>query len=374
MVVPALIAINLLVFVIMGVLQTAHPEGHAEALTRLWVIGDSGFRFWQPLTSAFLHAGIWHILGNMLFLWVFGPGVEDRLGRLGFAVFYAAGAIGSMGAHALLQPSPAVGASGAIAAVTGAYLVLMPRTRVRCFFLIGGLVMVPAWWLIGFQICWNMLGEMIGINDRVARIAHLGGYAVGAGLAFGLLWSGLLSREPYDLFTAMRQAKRRRDMREAGALATPRPMRAAERSPQATAEADRLAEARAKVSALVRSGSDSDLAAAYSELVERHPADPGATLARDGQCRLAARLLQAGEHALAAEAYRRFIESYPLDPEVDAVRVLLARVRGVHLGRPDDARALLELVLAGDVDDDIKSLAREELDHLGEPEDSGDLT
>ncbi|MEM9558791.1 MAG: rhomboid family intramembrane serine protease [Planctomycetota bacterium] len=361
---PALIALNLVVFIVMGFLASTDTQLHQQTLQDLWVVRGEGFHPWALVTSAFLHAGLWHLLGNMVFLWVFGPGVEDRLGRVAFTVFYVAGAIASAAAHIAWETSPAVGASGAIAAVTGAYLVLMPRTSVRCFFLIGGLVMAPAWWLIGFQIAWNLLGEAIGLNDRVARIAHLAGYAGGISTAFTLLWTGVLAREPYDLFTVLKQAKRRRELRAAATTALPKPVRAA----QAHApEIDRLAEARARVSGLVRTGSADELARAYAELIERYPADAGATLARDGQSRLAARLLQEGRHALAAEAYRRFIDAYPRDAEADAARVLLARVRGVHLGRPDDARPLLETVLAGDAPEDIKALAREELSQWPEP-------
>jgi membrane associated rhomboid family serine protease len=140
---------------------------------------DPGKNVWLAVVvSLFLHASLLHIGGNLLFLWVFGNNVEDTLGKIGFAAFYLAGGIVAAGAHVLVNPDstvPVVGASGAIAAVMGAYLVLFPNVRVRTLFFIT-LVDIPAKWVLGF---WFVLQFFTDPNSGVAWVAHVGGFAFG---------------------------------------------------------------------------------------------------------------------------------------------------------------------------------------------------
>lgn len=142
----------------------------------------SGKNVWlAAVVSMFLHGSVMHIAGNMLFLWVFGNNIEDRLGRVGFALFYLAGGLVATAAHVLVDPSstvPVVGASGAIAAVMGAYLVWYPDAPVRTiviFFFIT-IMDVRAKWLLGF---WFVLQFFTDPNDGVAWMAHVGGFAFG---------------------------------------------------------------------------------------------------------------------------------------------------------------------------------------------------
>lgn len=138
------------------------------------------------VASMFLHGSLWHIGGNLLFLWVFGNNVEDVMGRLAFPVFYLVGGIVGTLAHVALQPDstvPVVGASGAIAAVMGAYLVLFPAARVRTL-VIFLVVDIPAAVLLLF---WFVLQFFTDPNDSVAWAAHVGGFV------FGIL-AGLVAR------------------------------------------------------------------------------------------------------------------------------------------------------------------------------------
>lgn len=133
------------------------------------------------LTSMFLHGSVMHLAGNMLFLWVFGNNIEDRLGKLGFALFYVAGGIAATGGHVLVDADstvPVVGASGAIAAVMGAYLVWFPDVPVRTlviFFFIT-VMDVRAKWLLGV---WFLFQFFTDPNDGVAWVAHVGGFVFG---------------------------------------------------------------------------------------------------------------------------------------------------------------------------------------------------
>lgn len=144
------------------------------------------------ITSTFLHAGWLHILGNMLFLWVFGDNVERRLGHGGFLLFYLAAGIAATLVQGLIEPSsivPVLGASGAIAGVLGAYLICFPRSTIRVvipfFPLIFIPLPIPAFIMIGVWFAQNFLAGLASVNGAaqvdqgVAFFAHIGGFVFG---------------------------------------------------------------------------------------------------------------------------------------------------------------------------------------------------
>ncbi|GAB4581438.1 MAG: rhomboid family intramembrane serine protease [Anaerolineales bacterium] len=145
------------------------------------------------LTSMFMHAGLAHIGGNMLYLWIFGDNVEDAMGHGRFLFFYLIGGITASVAHILTNPGsqiPTVGASGAIAAVLGAYLVLYPQSRVVTLIFLGyfvRLAMVPAIFVLGLWFVLQLFQGvlMLGMGDvgGVAFWAHIGGFVAGVVLA-----------------------------------------------------------------------------------------------------------------------------------------------------------------------------------------------
>jgi membrane associated rhomboid family serine protease len=137
------------------------------------------------LTSMFLHGSLIHIGFNMLFLWIFGNNIEDVMGKLGYVVFYLAGGVVATLAHVVVEPDstvPLVGASGAIAAVMGAYLVLFPTARVRTlvFMIFIVFVELPAMVVLGV---WFVLQFFTDPNDSVAWVAHVGGFGFGVAVA-----------------------------------------------------------------------------------------------------------------------------------------------------------------------------------------------
>lgn len=137
------------------------------------------------VTACFLHGGIMHLGGNMLYLWIFGNNIEDVLGPLRFIVFYLVGGVLANLAHVISEPSstlPMIGASGAIAAVLGAYLVLFPRAKIVVllwFFFIVQFIKVPA--VIVLAI-WFLLQVLSLGGEGVAWMAHIGGFVVGMAL------------------------------------------------------------------------------------------------------------------------------------------------------------------------------------------------
>lgn len=162
---------------------------NAEVPARIpaWFAGRVSFQlaFGPLLTSMFLHGGLAHIAGNMLFLWIFGDNVEDYFGHLPYLLFYLGCGIAAGGLHILFNlnsPLPAVGASGAISGVMGAYLILFPHARVLTLILIF-LVPIPAFIILGYWFLIQFLAGISGLGAAatggVALWAHIGGFLAG---------------------------------------------------------------------------------------------------------------------------------------------------------------------------------------------------
>ena len=139
------------------------------------------------VTSMFLHGGFMHLIGNMLYLWIFGDNVEDSMGHTRFVLFYLLSGIAGAMAHAVAAPEsvvPTIGASGAISGVLGAYLVLHPRAQVLVLIFFRFPVTLPAWIVLGSWIglqLFNAAMETGGSGGGgVAWLAHVGGFAAGA--------------------------------------------------------------------------------------------------------------------------------------------------------------------------------------------------
>ena len=217
-----LVAVNIVVF--LGVSIGLHRGSELAS----WVMDKGAFvpgwtalrsHPWTPVTYAFLHdpSGLAHVAFNMLFLWVFGRAVEGRLGSWWFLAFYTASAAVAAVGQWMASDSPVIGASGAVAGVTGAFAALCPRARVKVLFLlsvfeISGLALVALFVAIDLL---GQLGSSIGLGGRVAYSAHLAGYAFGISMMLMLLGLKVLPRTEFDLFFLLKQWQRRRTMREA---------------------------------------------------------------------------------------------------------------------------------------------------------------
>lgn len=153
------------------------------------VVDAEPINFLTPVLSIFLHGGWGHIIGNSLYLWVFGNNVEDSMGRVRFLAFYLLTGVAAALGHVFVDPAspvPMVGASGAISGIMGAYLVLYPRCRVRTFIPPFFLLTFPAWFVL---VLWFVsqvltgLPELMTLNPEisggVAVWAHVGGFVAG---------------------------------------------------------------------------------------------------------------------------------------------------------------------------------------------------
>ncbi|EKX63719.1 rhomboid family intramembrane serine protease [Streptomyces ipomoeae] len=173
------------------------PTGEVDPGTGACALGPPGYDkspSLSVLTAMFLHGGWLHLLGNMLFLLIFGNNIEDRLGHIRFAIFYVACGYAAAYGFALANSdsnTPLIGASGAIAGVLGAYLVLYPRARVWVLvpFLIFLPLRLPAWIVLGFWFGLQAVyssGEGVSDAGTVAYMAHVVGFLAGMLIAWPL--------------------------------------------------------------------------------------------------------------------------------------------------------------------------------------------
>ena len=178
--------------------QVLSPQGLSYYVLRMGVIPHEithfrslaeGIRLSPPLTlltAMFTHGSLFHLAGNMLFLWVFGNNIEDYLGSLRFIPFYLVSGLGATFFQVIASPNsrlPMIGASGAVAGVLGAYLVLYPAARVHTLiflFFIIRVVAIPAAYVLGLWFVLQVLN--VGLGGGVAWFAHIGGFLLGIGL------------------------------------------------------------------------------------------------------------------------------------------------------------------------------------------------
>jgi len=194
-----LVLINVAVFIAE---VTIFQPGLREFFNQYGVVPEQvldGEQLYTFLTSLFVHGGWFHLISNMLFLWIFGDNVEAALGKVIYPVFYLVGGIAASLTHVFVSPSstlPSVGASGAIGAILGAYIVMFPRSQVRVLLLFGFFVVIRRITAVLFLGLWFVMQFFSGIASLGAETAQTGGVAVWAhvgGFVFGAL-VGLLFR------------------------------------------------------------------------------------------------------------------------------------------------------------------------------------
>jgi membrane associated rhomboid family serine protease len=211
----SLISINTLVYLV-SLVCFFSTDGASDdwIMQHLWLIPVQS-HLWMYLTSMFVHAGFFHLIGNMIFLFLFGSCVEDIIGRLRFAIYYLAGGLVAEFAYVAMTPEhfvstvPMGGASGAISACMGMYLLLRADADIEFkyfawwFFIYmrAGEFEVPAWMAIIFYFAIDLIGAVVGMfsehGSGVAFGAHVGGFLGGLGLVAFYNWK-VRSREPAD--------------------------------------------------------------------------------------------------------------------------------------------------------------------------------
>lgn len=353
----ALIAINVLCFLLFH----AFPGEAVERFQRdhLDFLSHDP-RLHQFITYQFLHGNLTHLLGNMLFLWVFGNSVNGKLGHAAYLMFYLSGGVFAALGYGLVTPEAThlVGASGAIAAVTTAYLALFPRSHVTVlvwlFFLIQ-FVQAPAMALILFKIiAWdNIIGPRMVGSQNVAHSAHLAGYLFGFAASLLLLWVRALPRDQFDILALWRRWSQRRELSRSlrdpvsaararfGTVARVEPV-----DPRVQAAEDQrldaLSDLRARiVEALVRRDRPAAIEL-HGQLIDT---DPRQCLDERFQLEIARALFDAGAVARAAAAFETFVQSYPRSTDAGDVMLLLGIIYARDLKQPEIARRVLSRAL-----------------------------
>ncbi len=325
----------------------------------------------QYITYQFLHGDLLHIAGNMLFLWIFGNAVCDRMGSVSYVLFYLAGGVFAGYAFTLTGDSPIVGASGAIAAVTTAFLTLYPRVHITL--LIWALfiftIQVPAMILIIFKIIlWdNMLAPWLdhSLESNVAHSAHLGGYIFGFTIAIGLLAVRVLPRTQFDLLALWGRWRRRAGL-EVGTARTStrmvgaRPVRVEEvgSRPLQSPALSPVEQLRADIMDHLERR-DAGLAVEfYRKLLKL---DSQQVLSRTHQLEIANLLARMQHYQEAVDAYEAFLGAYPGAVDVPEVRLFMGLLYNRYLNKPERAALQLRRAVAGLKAEDQRRLAEQEL-------------
>ena len=329
----AFIFANVLVFLLFDV----SPSADGLALkARHFVLHGQWPAVYQFLTYQFAHADIWHLLGNMLFLWVFGNSVNAKFGNIPYLLFYIGGGAFAGLFFAWWTGGALLGASGSIAAVTTAYMMLFPRSRVLVlfvFFLIRFL-QVPAMVMIGLKIIlWdNIIAPHIeGGGDQVAYSAHLAGYFYGLAGAALMLAVKAVPRDQFDALALIRRWTQRRAF--AAAMTDPRARAQAQLGsvarvepagaqllPADQARLDELAGLRARIAERLQAADAAEAAALYERLVASAPEQ---CLPAGQQLEVARHFYTTGRFPQAAAAFERYLARYRSTPEAAEVVLLL---------------------------------------------------
>lgn len=371
-----LIAVNMLVFILMH-----GPEGK-DILARFALVTppDAGFHVYQLVTYAFLHASTGHIAGNMLFLFVFGRPLCDRLGHVGYLAFYlGASVLAGLAQIASAEPGTlCVGASGAVCAVMGAHLVLHPLNEVRTFywvFFIAGIFYVPSLVLVGIWAALDVVMMYASPGARVAYPAHVAGYLAGGAAMLLLLQTGLLRRKGVDLLSWLtgRLADGtpwRRGLLSINADVNP-VLRQAPPSDVAHARKIQglgipgLADTEEFIQAgLLHAVAMGDVGQALHLYERCVVANPGAPLLLQVSVTVGNWYLRAGRYSEAVEAWRRATVQHPADPLIPNIHFSMGMVLSRHLNEPEAALSHLAIALPKLSNPDRARMARTEVRRL----------
>jgi membrane associated rhomboid family serine protease len=330
-------------------------------------------QLWQFVSYAFLHGGRMHIIGNMFFLYLFGNNINDKLGNIGYLCFYLAGAVFSGIGHTMVSGADVLGASGAVAAVTGAYLVLFPQALISVlywFFFIGT-TQVPALYFIAFKlIIWDNIFEPRLAPAAIAYSAHLAGYAFGIAASLGMLATGLISTSSFDLWAMIKQWNRRRRYRDAvssgydpfaGRAETRRIKVKEVKSPAQQQKDEKSQELRNEISNRMLERNLSAAAALYLELMNH---DSEQILPRQNLLDIANQLAGDSKHTESARAYEQFLTHYRTYEYAEQVELMLGILYCRYLNQPEPAVKYLEAAAKKLTDPGQLKMCQDELDRL----------
>ncbi len=370
-----LIAANVAVF---GMFNLQIADVYLQAWTLRWGFDvDHPFGV-QMFTSMFMHAGLWHLLGNMWVLWIVGNNVEDKLGRTRYLLLYVAGGAAAALAYTAIalvtetspeilaklggrQP-PLVGASGAIAAIMGTYLVFFPEARIRLMVFWFWIVPVRAKWFIGLTILLDLFRSVSAQQAAVggvATMAHVGGgfFGVIAALVLKPMVGGGALGDAWDVHTGF--SKRQQPGSEP--LRQGRAPRVERMAPEETDEVA-MAGVERSISALVRDGRVREAIDVYPAYVAMAREQP---LPDDVQIEIAHEFYRQWLPREAIPAYLRYLETHPRGDDAPEAKFRLGVLYARGLSRRDEAVRWLGEAVREHPDPKIREAAAQMLTQLG---------
>jgi len=326
---------------------------------------------WQYVSYAFLHGGFLHIFFNMFFLYLFGNNVNDKLGTIGYLCFYLAGAVFAGIGHTILHVNPVLGASGAVATVTGAYLVLFPQTLITViywFFFIGTME-VPALYFIAFKLILvdNIIARFPG---SIAYDAHLSGYAFGILAMLVMLATGLIGSGHFDLWAMIKRWNQRRRYRNVvssgcdpftGRTRTRRIKVKEVKTPAQKQREQKIKQLRNDIDSRIAQRNLPAAAELYLQLMEF---DSTQVPPRQYLLDIANQLASDNKHAESAQAYEKFLTHYGSYEYVEQVELMLGILYSRYLNKRDLAVKHLQVAAQKLSDPGQLKMCREELDKL----------
>jgi len=321
------------------------------------------------VTYAFMHANIMHLVGNMLFLYIFGNNVNDKMGHAGYLAFYLAGSVFAGMAFVLMEGHHhgVIGASGAVAAVTGAYLVLFPRSHVTIvyFWYFFGKYDVPSMWFIVFFFVKDVFFNFAQ-QDGVAHAAHIGGTLFGFTLSIVLLSLRLLPRDQFDLVAGIKQWNRRRQYRDMVSRGYNPFDSAPRQKPGPPVPPDPRQEQIMNIrAAILEAVARHDLPNAASLYLQLKQFDPQQALPKQAQLDIANQLAGEQKYTQAAEAYETLMRVYPKIEQIEQYELMLGVIYARYLDQFDRAAHFLQRAVLRLHDSNALSLANDELKRIG---------
>ena len=340
-----------------------------------FMLTPNGWRWWQFVSYAFLHGGFWHIFFNMYFLYLFGNNVNDKLGHVGYLCFYLGGAVFSGIGHTVLHLSsavPTLGASGAVAAITGAYLVLFPQTLITVIYWLFwflGTMEVPALYFIAFKMI--LIDNIIArYTPSVAYDAHLSGYAFGIAGMLAMLATGMVTVSNFDLWAMIKQWNRRRQYRDAVASGydpftgqTRKKIKVKEIKKTATQQEreETIKKLREEIGSRM---TERNLPAAAELYLELMMLDSEQILPRQQLLDIANQLASDKKAAESARAYEQFLANYSNYEHAEQVELMLGILYSRYLNERQLAAKYLESAAQKLTDLSQMKMCQEELSRL----------
>ena len=369
-----IIGLNVLIFVMINYFI---PSDTSKRLLDMFMLDCNAPKLYQFVSYSFLHADWGHLLGNMLFLYIFGNSINDKLGNVEYLLFYLASAVVSGAGYAMMSSAHLLGASGAIASVTAAFLILFPRSNIVAliwiFFFITTMEFSSLFLIAIKMILWdNIVAPAFSrIPTHIAYKAHLIGYSFGALVSLFLLAVRALDRDQFDILALWARAiKRRRFAYSMSNVQYGKPIEAKITDSELSDITKELQiEAKLK-SEIAQALARYDWNSAINKYFELLKLNPDAVLHRKMQLEIANHLMADKQYEQAANAYEKYLKHYPSAEQIEQVQLLLGLIYARYISNneraKERAKRLLTDALEKLTDPNQKTLCMETLKQLDE--------